>query len=359
MNYISRHWRGELSLPLSYWLNGFLLSISLYGLSASAVAASHWQLKIFGAVLGMFGIPTIAVWQLIGIFRSAKLRAGFWPGMARLCVAFGWLQLAGYVTALVVSVNSELRRQHAVASHPAPPAARASTGLRYTYSYIQDNKLIIHVRGEITKGDAAQFPKWVTDNIRNEDKIAGVSLDSPGGSVREALLFADGVKGTEVPTIVGPGEKCVSACFLIFAAGKKRFASKEAQIGVHSLVIKGQGENLDAKGSTLDLARTATEKFSVPPSIIGRMVATPPDKVYWLNRSDLAEMGVQIMDDKPTVQPAAPPPSPLPEAPVRHLTGSQSTIRDDANVGARKAQSPSSSLCPPPYRMTASDGCQK
>jgi hypothetical protein len=64
------------------------------------------------------------------------------------------------------------------------------------------------------------FRKWVTDNIKKEDKIAGVSLDSPGGSVREALLLADGVARTEVPTIVGPGENCISACFLIFAAGK-------------------------------------------------------------------------------------------------------------------------------------------
>jgi hypothetical protein len=356
IDYISRHWRGELSLPVSYWINGFLLSITLYVLSASALAASPWQLQVFGASLGIVCIPFIAVWHLIGTYRSAKLRAGFWPRMARLSVGFGWLRLVGYVTGLVLSVNSELH-QHAGANHPALPAARAPTGLRYTYSYIQDNKLIIHVRGEIMKGDAARFPKWVTDNIKKEDKIAGVSLDSPGGSVREALLLADGVASTEVPTIIGPGENCVSACFLIFAAGKKRFAFKEAHVGVHSLVINGQGENLDAKGSTLDLARTATEKFSVPPSIIGRMVATPPDKVYWLNRSDLAEMGVQIIDDKPTAEPPAPAPSP--EPPVNHTKGSQGTIRYDANAGPQKAQSPGSSLCPPPYRMTASDGCQK
>jgi hypothetical protein len=123
-------------------------------------------------------------------------------------------------------------------------------------------------------------------------------------------------------------------------------------------MIKGEGENLNAKGSTLDLARTVIEKFSVPPSIIGRMVATPPDKIYWLNRSDLAEMGVQIIDDKPTVQ-QPPAPAPSPEPPVTHTRDRQSTIRYDANEGARKAQSPSSTLCPPPYRMTASDGSQK
>lgn len=364
MNYISRHWRGELSLPVSCWINGFLLSITLYVLSASTVAASPWQLRIFGASLGIVCIPIIAVWQLIGIYRSAKLKGGFWPRMARLSVGFGWLRLIGYIVALVVSANSELHQQHAVANHPTPPVEQAPTGLRYTYSYIQDNKLIIHVKGEITKGDAARFPKWVTDNIKTRDKIAGVSLDSPGGSVGEALLFADGVQKTEVSTIVEPGDKCVSACFLIFASGKQRFAFKDAHIGVHSLVIKGEGENLDAKGGTLDLARIATEKFSVSPAIIGRMVATPPDKIYWLNRSDLAEMGVQIIDDNPAVPPAPPPPL---EPPVRHTTGTESTVRYNADTEVRKTQlratehplPASPSLCPPPYRMTPSDGCQK
>jgi hypothetical protein len=97
MNYISRHWRGELSLPVSYWINGFLLLITLYVLTASAIADSPWQVKLFGASVGMVGIPIIAVWQLIGIYRSAKVRAGFWAGMARLCVGFGWLHLIGYV----------------------------------------------------------------------------------------------------------------------------------------------------------------------------------------------------------------------------------------------------------------------
>jgi hypothetical protein len=73
MNYISRHWHGALSLPVSYWVNGFLLSITLYVLSASTVTASPWQLKIFGASLGVVGIPIIAVWQFIGIYRDLSI----------------------------------------------------------------------------------------------------------------------------------------------------------------------------------------------------------------------------------------------------------------------------------------------
>src|SRR5260370_9697880 len=73
----------------------------------------------------------------------------------------------------------------------------------------------------------------------------------------------------------------------------------------------------------------------------------------------------------PPVPPPLPPP--LPEPPVRHTTGSESAVQYDPVAEARKAQvrttesRPSGAveplrrggLCSPPYRMTASDGCQK
>ena len=81
---------------------------------------------------------------------------------------------------------------------------------------------------------------------------------------------------------------------------------------------------------------------------------------------------VRVCDS--TYYPPAPPP---PEPPVRYTTGSESTVPINPVAEARKTQlratesHPSGqtggsavhrdppSLCPPPYRMTASDGCQK
>src|SRR5690242_7193176 len=62
-----------------------------------------------------------------------------------------------------------------------------------------------------------------------------------------------------------------------------------------------------------------------------------------------------------------PMPPPPPEPPVQHTTGSETNVQFDPAAEARKAKSratehrapASSSLCPPPYRMTASDGCQR
>ena len=62
-----------------------------------------------------------------------------------------------------------------------------------------------------------------------------------------------------------------------------------------------------------------------------------------------------------------PPPPPAPEPPVQHTTGSEEYRTYDPAAEARKAKlrateqraPASSSLCPPPYRMIASDGCQR
>jgi hypothetical protein len=63
----------------------------------------------------------------------------------------------------------------------------------------------------------------------------------------------------------------------------------------------------------------------------------------------------------------APPPPPPPEPPVKHEPPVNSFVPYDAAAEAQKAQRqsvehrvPTSlSLCPPPYRMTARDGCQR
>ena len=82
---------------------------------------------------------------------------------------------------------------------------------------------------------------------------------------------------------------------------------------------------------------------------------------------------VQVCNDVyyPPSSPSPPPP-PAPDLQARQTIDTENTIRYNADAEQRKAQlqaiehagapdrgSPSAlSLCPPPYRMTARDGCQ-
>jgi hypothetical protein len=104
------------------------------------------------------------------------------------------------------------------------------------------------------------------------------------------------------------GSQCNSACFLLFAAGAPKVIAPDALIGVHSASDEGQ-ENLGSMAATTLMARDAAD-LDVPPQIIGKMVETPPNRVAWVTRDDLALMDVKIMAPE-----AAPPPSPPPSPP--------------------------------------------
>jgi hypothetical protein len=108
-NYIARHWRGDLSLPVSYWINGSLLGIG-YVVGARLAVAGDPSPSITYAIglliLGALGFA-MQVWQLVGTWRSADKhmeRGGrrICANLAKLSVVFGWL---GFIRSIVEFVG--------------------------------------------------------------------------------------------------------------------------------------------------------------------------------------------------------------------------------------------------------------
>ena len=90
VTYLGRHWRGELSLLVSVFVNGLLLNI----VATSAVAATAkqvWYSTTVAVFLYAFLI-VFKVWQLVGISRAA-VRYRWLPG---------WITFARLVQVLVV-----------------------------------------------------------------------------------------------------------------------------------------------------------------------------------------------------------------------------------------------------------------
>jgi hypothetical protein len=99
--YILRHWNGELSLPLSFWVNGVLLEV----LFDIAVLNFIFSLRFAGpltdgmwiSIWAVIVVTTVVtVWQLVGIWRSSYQYLGrrqrSWSRLARLAVIVGWLK---------------------------------------------------------------------------------------------------------------------------------------------------------------------------------------------------------------------------------------------------------------------------
>jgi len=155
----------------------------------------------------------------------------------------------------------------------------------------------MHIHGAITDGCREQFAAaWDQVTKTYPNAPGAVVLDSPGGSIQEAILFAGAIRVSGFPVVVPPHGQCTSACFLMFAAAKRKFVAQGALVGVHSAIDQTLGvETASAKATTTEMAR-ACAKLGVPATIIGRMVTTPPGEMAWLTASELRSMGVQFIN---------------------------------------------------------------
>jgi hypothetical protein len=105
-SYFARHWRGDFSLPKSYWVNGALI----FGLGCNFAV----MLAVLATVAAFKGTPAVSVivllgeialnvaayiWAIVGIWRSAVKYQGprVWSILARIGISFGVLLSIGRV----------------------------------------------------------------------------------------------------------------------------------------------------------------------------------------------------------------------------------------------------------------------
>ena len=86
--------------------------------------------------------------------------------------------------------------------------------------------------GTITPGSSEAFAAEVA---RRGDYIRTVVLNSPGGSVNDALAMGRLIREKQFATEIESGKYCASSCPLVFAGGVERRAGDKAAIGVHQI----------------------------------------------------------------------------------------------------------------------------
>ena len=93
-NYLSRHWLGQLSLPVAFWVNYIGLSV-IFFVTGNILALNGADDRV-GIPFLMIWLPII-IWQCVGTWRSAGNRSGFWGIAVKGCVAIGILEtIVGY-----------------------------------------------------------------------------------------------------------------------------------------------------------------------------------------------------------------------------------------------------------------------
>lgn len=165
----------------------------------------------------------------------------------------------------------------------------------------------LHLTGSIDVGSAERFAAEIA--ARGE-YVQTVVLDSPGGSVMDALAIGSLIHDNGLATKVAAGSLCASSCPIVFASGATRIASPEAAIGVHQIyaaALSGDQQNaLRVAGTAMSGAQTATAeiishltKTGVDPALWLHALETPPDRLYYFTTEEMTRLRLvtELMDN--------------------------------------------------------------
>ena len=166
---------------------------------------------------------------------------------------------------------------------------------------------VLSVSGTIHAGS---FELFVEETDKIKDYIEMVILNSPGGSVEDALAISKRIRENEWSTKVEKGALCASSCPIVFSGGVKREAEEGAAIGLHQIYSTGDDprNNDEAISGTQSLTAEITrhlEKMGVDPAVWFYALETPPQNLYYLRPEELVKYKLVTETEKEAVSEAS------------------------------------------------------
>ena len=161
----------------------------------------------------------------------------------------------------------------------------------------------LQLTGTIEPGSASRFAEEI--EARGE-YVQTVVLDSPGGSVMDALEIGAVIHDNGLATKVAAGHLCASSCPIIFASGKDRIASRDAAIGVHQIYATAMaGEAGPGSAQAMSDAQTITARITralvaagVDPALWLHALDTPPDRLYYFTEEEMERLNLVTAFDE-------------------------------------------------------------
>jgi hypothetical protein len=165
------------------------------------------------------------------------------------------------------------------------------------------------VTGTITPGISKAF---ATEIDKHGDYIKTVVLNSPGGSIADAMAMGRLIREKKLSTEVEAGKYCASSCPLLLAGGIERRAGDGAMIGVHQVAAVTSAANSpprDEMSVTQDISARCLRylaEMGVNLQVWVHAMETPHDKLFVFKPDELKALNLAT-----TITAAAPaPPAP-------------------------------------------------
>ncbi|KIN64002.1 Periplasmic protein-like protein [Sulfitobacter noctilucicola] len=177
---------------------------------------------------------------------------------------------------------------------PSPGQPMPDTALpdRLVLTVVEAGQTVL-LEGSIAGGDGARIAKDIAALPQQPQRII---LNSPGGSVSDALELGRFIRAEGIETRMREGDICYSACPYVLAAGTVRDIPEGGSVGVHQHYF-GQSTLLPAFVAVEDIQRGQGEvmgyldDMGIDPLVMRHALITPPDEIYVLVPAELREYG--------------------------------------------------------------------
>lgn len=284
MKYILRHWQGELSLAVSFWINFFLLNVAKISFDTWLTQNSPIKHPQIAARVGIIYIAIVLVivypWQIIGAWRAcnrhvATTGKAFWARAAQVFLIFGFLATLG-----------NLNKSWPIYNDLYDLGFKKDQFANYTLK-LENNDTLIHLKGGLGFGvseDIAEF-------LKHHPEIKGIILDSIGGRIYEGRELSKLIliHGLDTYSLEG----CYSACTTAFIAGENRFLGIGANLAFHQYIMgyKALGDFVDVKKEQQEDLRIF-ERQRIKPDFVKKLFDTPHDDLWYPTIDEMLNAGV-------------------------------------------------------------------
>jgi hypothetical protein len=185
---------------------------------------------------------------------------------------------------------------------PQPDRAMAKP---MTFELVGGGRLM--ASGTITPGISQNF---AAEAERHGEYIKTVVLNSPGGSVTDAVAIGRLIREKQFATEVEAGKYCVSSCPLVFAGGVDRRAGEKATIGVHQVAAMHSAANGPPRDE-MSVAQNISARcqrylgdMGVNLQVWVHAMETPHDKLFVFKPDELKSLNLVTAAVAPATGPA-------------------------------------------------------
>jgi hypothetical protein len=187
----------------------------------------------------------------------------------------------------------------------ALPQPDGVLGQPMTFDLLSGGKLM--ATGTITPGISQSF---ATEVAKHGDYIKTVVLNSPGGSVIDALAMGRLIRERKFTTEVEAGKYCASSCPLVFAGGVERRAGNKAAIGVHQVAVSA-ADVLGPPRDEMSIAQNISARcqrylgdMGISLQVWVHAMETPHDRLFVFKPDELKSLNIVTAGATPIAAPA-------------------------------------------------------